>query len=428
MFLNPFFYQVSWILLSPFIRFYLYFRIWQKKEEKLRIKERFGQNYRTPRPKGTLIWLHAVSLGESNAAINLVSSILKLRKNWSFLITTNTITAAENIRKNCASMPVIHVFQPLDHPVWVSRFINYWQPDSALFLESDFWFNLITLYKKKFLPIIFASSQISQSAKSKWEKIPALSGRIFSSPSLVLTVDEEQKNRFKQLADIGANGIKPKILKLGSLKSKQPINSSKMSYEKALKNYANKSESTIILAASTHQHEEILIANAILKISNPFQFLVIFAPRHPFRASEIITQLGKMPRRSKGEFPVLNNPYFLSDSLGEMRSLYNVADIIILGGSFFRSGGHNPIEPALAGKQIICGQSIFKNKSDYEELINVGMIRQVKSNDTLAHTLKQTLSSTKSIRGVLTKGQKIAQEACMRPSKAAHYIISTIEQ
>ena len=428
MYLNPFFYQLIWILLSPFIRFYLHIRIWQKKEDKHRIKERYGQNYQTPRPKGTLIWLHAVSLGESNVAINLVNSIHDARKNWSFLITTNTLSAAEHVRKNCAHLPVTNVFQPLDHPVWVSRFINYWRPNTALFLESDFWFNLITLSKKLPLPVIFASSQISQSAKSKWEKNPSLSKHIFSSPSLILTVDDEQKTRFKQLANMRAYDTQPKILKIGSLKNKYSTNTSKSSYEKDLKNYAKNSKNIIILAASTHENEEVLIANAILKASYLDQFLIIFAPRHPFRAEKIITQLGEMPRRSKGELPVFNNPYFLSDSIGEMRSLYNVADIIILGGSFFHSGGHNPIEAALAGKQIICGRSIFKNKSDYEELINVGMIRQVQSNETLNHALKQTLSPPETIRKALIKGQQIAQEACARPSKAAHYIISTIEQ
>ena len=77
------------------------------------------------------------------------------------------------------------------------------------------------------------------------------------------------------------------------------------------------------------------------------------------RAEEIIKRLGSMPRRSKGELPISKHRYFLSDSMGEMRCLYNVADIIVLGGSFFKSGGHNPIEPALAGKAIICGKSIF---------------------------------------------------------------------
>ena len=428
MHLNPFIYQFSWVLLDPFIRFYLYLRIWQKKEDELRIKERFGQNYQTSRPDGKLIWLHAVSLGESNSAINLVTSLQKQRQNWSFLITTNTLTAAEHVKKNCTNMPVIHVFQPLDHPVWVSRFINYWQPDSALFLESDFWFNLVTLSKKKLLPVIFASSQISQSAKSRWEKNPALAKQIFSSPSLILAINDEHKNRFKQLANIEAYGTRPKILKIGSLKTKYSDNSSTSSYEKALKKYSKNSKNVIILAASTHKNEEELIANAILQTPNFEQFLIIFAPRHPNRAKEIISKLGEMPQRSKGELPVPKNPYFLSDSLGEMTSLYNVADIIILGGSFFQSGGHNPIEPALAGKQIICGQSVFKNKSDYEELIHIGMIRQVQTNDTLNRTLQETLSPTKAIRKALINGQKFAQEACMRPTKAAHYIISTIEQ
>ena len=123
---------------------FLYFPLGQRKEDKLRLNERFGRGYKLPRPKGKLIWLHAVSLGESNAALNLVEHLKNLRPNWHFLITTNTITSAENIEKNHSKMAVIHAFQPLDHSTWVSNFLNYWKPNCALFLESDFWFNLIT--------------------------------------------------------------------------------------------------------------------------------------------------------------------------------------------------------------------------------------------------------------------------------------------
>ncbi len=152
MYINPFLYQLCWGFLFPFVRFFLYFRLGQKKEDKLRLNERFGRGYKLPRPKGKLIWLHAVSLGESNAALNLVEHLQSLRPNWHFLITTNTITSAENIEKNHSKMSVIHAFQPLDHLTWVSNFLDYWKPNCALFLESDFWFNLITQTKKKQIP------------------------------------------------------------------------------------------------------------------------------------------------------------------------------------------------------------------------------------------------------------------------------------
>jgi 3-deoxy-D-manno-octulosonic-acid transferase len=105
-----------------------------------------------------------------------------------------------------------------------------------------------------------------------------------------------------------------------------------------------------------------------------------------------------------------------------------VADIIIIGGSFFHSGGHNPIEPALAGKPMICGKSIFNNEADYIDLIKAGIIRQIDSNETLDETLNEILQSDKAMLQAIIKGQEIAQEACMRPAKAAHYIVSTIEK
>ena len=135
-----------------------------------------------------------------------------------------------------------------------------------------------------------------------------------------------------------------------------------------------------------------------------------------------------MPQRSQGELPQHQNPYFLSDSFGEMATLYNVADVIIIGGSFFNSGGHNPVEPSLAGKPMICGKSIFNNEADYIDLMKAGIIRQIASNDTLNQTIDEILQSDNAMSQAIIKGQEIAQEACMRPSKAAHCIISTIEK
>ena len=207
--ITPFIYQSLWFLLMPFIQLYLMIRIRQQKEDKSRIQERFGRGYKSARPNGKLIWLHSVSLGESNAAINLITSLSEIRPDWHFLATTNTITAANHIEKNCASMPVTHVYQPLDHPFWVSRFLHYWHPDGAIFLESDFWFNLITLSKKSQIPVIFASSQISQTAKNRWTKNPSLAKKIFSSPSLILSIDSQQEEGFKKLMGLASNDHAP---------------------------------------------------------------------------------------------------------------------------------------------------------------------------------------------------------------------------
>ena len=426
--ITPFAYQIFWILLAPFIRLYLYVRISQKKEDKSRISERFGHGYRSARPHKTLIWLHAVSLGESNAAINLVTHFKDLRSEWHFLITTNTITAADHIEKSCTTMPVTQIFQPLDHPQWVSRFLDYWKPNGAIFLESDFWFNLVTITKKRQLPVIFASSQISNIAKARWKKNPSLARKLFSSPSLILAIDDKQKFNFEQLASCVKNNGDQKVKVMGSLKSRISDSELNLEYEKALKQYAKQARLKFILAASTHENEEVLIAKAVAKLSNSSEYLLIFAPRHPHRATEIINQIGTMPQRSQGEFPHPQNPYFLSDSFGEMTSLYNVADIIIIGGSFFHSGGHNPVEPSLSGKPMICGKSIFNNEADYIDLIRAGIIQQVGSNETLNETINEILQSDKAMSKAIIKGQEIAQEACMRPAKAAHYIISTIEK
>ena len=136
---------------------HLHSRAWRGREDKKRLKERYG-HYVQERPKGQLFWLHAVSVGESIAALTLATCLRERQPDLNILITTNTPTAARRIAEQ-GDRAILHSYQPLDHLQWVERFLDHWQPDYAVMLESDFWPNLICATAARDIPLCFASAQ-----------------------------------------------------------------------------------------------------------------------------------------------------------------------------------------------------------------------------------------------------------------------------
>ena len=165
-------YNTIWELLKFILVPYLESRAKKGKEDIHRINERYGISKKS-RPDGTLIWLHGTSVGESVAALALANSMKKngFGKNNKefFLLTTNTMSAAKLIKNKIKKgLPAIHQYHPFDHPKFVFKFLKHWQPNMAIFLESDFWPNLIYLTSNTKVPTILASSQMSDKSARFW--------------------------------------------------------------------------------------------------------------------------------------------------------------------------------------------------------------------------------------------------------------------
>ena len=210
-------YNLIWGLLKLVLTPYLERRIKKGKEDNSRISERYGVSNKN-RPDGTLIWLHGTSVGESVAALALANSMKKngfgQNNKEFFLLTTNTLTAAKLINdKIKKGLPAIHQYHPYDHPEFVSKFLKHWKPNMAVFLESDFWPNLIYQTSNTKIPTILASSQMSDKSARFWTKLGYfLAKKIFGKVDHVLAVDPKQEALFKKL---GARNVRS----LTSLKS-----------------------------------------------------------------------------------------------------------------------------------------------------------------------------------------------------------------
>jgi len=192
-------YNLIWHLLRPFIPLILRVRAWRGKEIASRLHDRFGQPQLDQKVKGA-IWIHAVSVGETVAAIGLAKALASTLPKARFLITTNTVSAAAMVERESANgMALSHAFQPLDHPHFVDQFLQHTRPTLAIFMESDFWPNLISKTAAKAIPVIFASSQLSSAAFHRWTKQPAMAKAVFAAPQMVLAVNDAQAAQFQRL-------------------------------------------------------------------------------------------------------------------------------------------------------------------------------------------------------------------------------------
>lgn len=378
-------YHMMTALLSPVLQLYMQYRALKGKEKRNRLSERYGRGYRHPRAAGKMIWIHAVSVGEVVAARQLAERLQSQFPDSTILMSTNTLTAATLIE---ADTDFLHVFQPLDTQKWVNNFLDYWRPDLAIFMESDFWPHLISCTAERKIPLIFASAQLSEKAFSNWVKQPELAAEIFAKPIHIFCVDDEQKKRFEHLShSASAQARKPEITVSGSLKiapEELQINAEFVSHIQA----AAKGR-MIIAACSTHENEEIQILERCAPLLRDNKAFLIVAPRHPQRGPTLSQQLNCPSKRSASDLPSADENIYLCDSLGEMDSIYKAADIIVLGGSFVNKGGHNLLEPARALKPVLTGQYDEKNKADKQALSKAGIVQTLQTLDPLGDILKQ---------------------------------------
>ncbi len=378
-------YNFLWEMVKFILPSYLERRQKKGKEDIHRINERFGIS-KNNRPEGTLVWLHGTSVGESVAALALANSMSKngygINKKEFFLLTTNTLSAAKLIKNKIKKgLPAIHQYHPYDHPDFVSKFLGHWKPNMAVFLESDFWPNLIYLTANSKIPTVLASSQMSDKSARFWTGFGFfLAKKIFGKVTDVLAVDPKQEALFKKL---GAKNVKS-LTSLKSIAEKPPIN---QNYIINLKK--NLIKKKVLLASSTHPGEEELMIKLadLLRKNAQDNVLIIIAPRHIRRSVSIQNRVKSagfdIKCRSNGDYPSKNDKFYLSDTMGEMGSLIEVADLVYVAGSMVPVGGHSPSEASQFGKPVIMGPHSEKCDAQIKDLVWSGGAIQIEKGPSM---------------------------------------------
>lgn len=363
---------------GPLARALLKRRLEAGKEDAARLNERKGEASRD-RPEGRLCWIHGASVGESLSVLPLVERLTAREAGLSVLVTTGTVTSA---RLMAARLPkaAFHQFIPVDHPPFVRRFLAHWRPDLALFVESEFWPNLLLETRRAAPFMALVNGRVSPRSFDAWIKRPRSIRYLLSQFDLLLAQDPQNAERLSALAD-------RTVPTFGNLKNAAaPLPAD----ESALSNLQREiGERPVLLAASTHPGEEdAVIAATRLLIADLPDVLVIIAPRHPARGPAIASLCAAagfgVARRASGESINPGSTFFIADTLGELGLFYRVAGAAFVGGSLVDKGGHNPLEPARLGPAILHGPHAFNFAETYAQLRHAGGAALVRNERELA--------------------------------------------
>ncbi|WP_193185923.1 3-deoxy-D-manno-octulosonic acid transferase [Nisaea sediminum] len=374
-------------LASPVLDLLLRRRLARGKEDPARISERRGEAS-LARPEGPLFWVHGASVGECQTALALIERLLDRDPALNVLLTSGTLTSARLMADRLPSR-AMHQFVPLDHPAWISAFLDHWRPDAAIFVESDLWPNLVLAAGQRKIPLILANARMSQGSFERWRRLSLFTRRLFADFSLILASNPAQKAGFESLT-------RAPVQYVGNLKrAAAPLTADPASLAELRDAAAGR---PVILAASTHAGEEDAAAEAhrIAAAVRP-DLLTIIAPRHPNRGAEIAASLEtqglRCARRSQNALPSPETEIYVADTLGEMGTLFELADAVFVGGSLIPVGGHNPLEPAHFAKPVLFGQLMAKNADIATDMIGARAALEIADAKDLGRRLRDLLQN-----------------------------------
>lgn len=337
-------------------------------EYQKRLKEGWGINSDFPSEDRKLLWIHAVSVGEVNASIPLLRSLLETYKNIEILVTTTTI-AGYQILLNKMGSRVKHQYMPLDLPHCINRFLDTWDPRALLILETEIWPNLIEVCHKRDIFISLVNARLSEKSKQNYEWVKWLISPALEKIDLVIAQYESDAGRFKKI------NASTEVSLCGNLKFDQDLPDQIETISTSIRQswaIDGRIRPTLI-AASTHETEEKFVIDSFLDIvSQEENSLLILVPRHPERFDDVYDQILEanleVARRSQKEDVTPNTKILLGDTMGELILFYSVSDIAFVGGSLIDHGGQNLLEPAALGLPICSGSSLRNFQEIADEL------------------------------------------------------------
>lgn len=386
---------------TPALGIYLEKRAARGKEDVSRAGERRGIAAR-PRGARPLVWFHAASVGESLSLLAIINRILRDFPGLDVMVTTGTVTSARLMAARLPA-PAFHQYIPVDHPLWVQRFLDHWRPDVVLWAESELWPNMLSGLKERRVPAILLSARMSEKTFRRWKNFaPGMIADILSAFRLCQAQNEAEAARLRRL---GAGNVtvtpSPKYAA-----SPLPYDESALS---AL--LAETGGRKMILWASTHPGEEKIAMDTHRALKPAFpDLLTVIVPRHPQRGGEIADMArnaGIAPAlRSAGQKP---GEIYIADTLGELGVFFRLCKNVVMGGSFVDIGGHNVIEPAQAGAVILSGPFIRNFITIMEDFRASGALIQLKGAGELAAQLSDILSAPDKYEGMAGAALKLTE-------------------
>ena len=402
-----FLYQIFIAILLIFSPLIISFRILKGKEDKKRFKEKFCFPSKK-RIVGNLIWFHGSSVGELLSILPLVSELEKNQSIKQILITSSTLSSAE-IFKKFTFRKTVHQFFPIDSILYSYKFINYWKPTIAVFVESEIWPSIFKTLNKKNTPLLLLNARVTKKTFNKWNFIKSFSNSIFKNISRAYPQNNETFNYLKKL-----NVSKIRII--GNLKFVNNDQDKLIKLDKTLlKNLKNRK---IWCASSTHSGEEIICSKVHLKLKKKYKnLLTIIIPRHIHRVNKIVQEIRDLKLNvvlhSSNIKKLKNADIYLVDTYGETKKFYNFSNVVFMGKSILGKGGQNPLEPARQGATILYGPNVGNFLDIYKLLDKLKITHKVNGTSSLTKLVSKFLikpNNKKNYLKIEKIGKKILNE------------------
>ena len=411
---------VIYILFStavlPLVFLLIIYRLLKKKELPQRWQEKFAvinnnfqRNFQQNSQKSTLIWLHAVSVGEINSAFWLTEQLLKKSRCHILLTSTTTTSAkiiADKITQNkLFNERVFHQFLPFDSYFIIKKFLQFWQPKMAIFIESEIWPNILWQLKAKKVPTFLVNAKISPKTYNFWQFLQRNGLNIFVNFTAIFA---QSKNSYELLQKLFLNNSN--LYYYGNLKCLVfPIffDTSDLLFLQQ-----NIGERKCFIASNTHKTEEEMIIqihqNMVQKFSDLLTIIII---RHPQRKQEVLNLINNnqiVAVRSLKQKINKQTQFYLVDTIGEVQLFYNyfANHFVFMGGSFALVGGHNPCEAILHNCAVLSGKNVANNQQIYHELTQNDACFLVENQNQLQQKVQYLLENNNICKTKATKAKE----------------------
>ncbi|OWW18863.1 lipid IV(A) 3-deoxy-D-manno-octulosonic acid transferase [Noviherbaspirillum denitrificans] len=381
-------YSFAWWLALPLVLARLWWRGRKEPGYRAHMAERFG--FYAKRPQRDVLWVHAVSVGETRAAEPLIDALLREYPNHAILLThmtpTGRATGKSLFQKHGDRF--VQCYLPYDTGFMVGRFLKHFRPRICILMETEVWPNLIAQCAKHRVPVALVNARLSERSLAKAERLSALmsdAARGFSCVAAQTDADADRLRRF------GA----PNVSVTGSIKFDVTPPEQALATGASLR--AMMGNRPVLLCASTREGEEGLILDA-LDESGLEHVLLVIVPRHPQRFDEVAAKVAarglSLQRRSQlGAALPDDMRVLLGDSMGEMFAYYTACDIAFIGGSLLPLGGQNLIEACAVGKPVLVGPHTFNFSVVSEEAIAAGAASRVETASDMLRIAAMLLSN-----------------------------------
>ena len=413
-------YQLLLWLLLPWVFMHLWWRGRRQPAYRENISERFGWYLgKADRP---VIWLHAVSVGETRAAEPLVRALAMRYPGHALLLTQMTPTGREAAEQLFGGMATI-AYLPYDYPGAVERFLERFKPRLGILMETEIWFTLVSACHRRGIPLILANARLSEKSARGYAWVAPLTRAALSG---LAAVSAQTLADAKRLTQLGALDVEV----TGNLKFDVAVAPQLLALGGQLKQWIGRRP--VLLAASTRQGEEELVLEAYSRMRIE-GLLLLLVPRHPQRFDEVAALLSKRDlrylRRSEEHALPADCQVLLGDSMGEMPAYYAACDLAFIGGSLLPYGGQNLIEACAVGRPLLFGRHMYNFAEASRlavaagaaiEVIDVAMLAEragalLSDRATLAHMSQAALAFSRAHQGATACNLAICERLLPAP-------------